>query len=34
MSCGKAIAVGLEKVAEAGMGQGRRPDSSISFKLG
>lgn len=34
MSCGKAIAVGLKKVAEAGMGQGRRPDSSIGFKLG
>lgn len=33
MNCGKATVVGLEKVAEAGMEQDRRLNSSISFKL-
>ena len=34
VDCGKTVGVGLEKVAEAGMGQDRRLNSLISFKLG
>lgn len=34
MNCGKAVVAGLGKVAEAGMGQDRRWNTSISFKMG
>lgn len=33
MNCGKAIVVGLEKVAEAGVEQDRRLNNLISIKL-